>query len=481
MSAFTRITDPTDLDAIRAAIETTPDAADLVPLGIRTLVISPEASLGIVDAVTALIGEAAGSRRARVVVLGDETLIRRNGEDLKRRIGELLARSFEVQTVRLGHDGALHADEDALDSATAAIEGAACVVAIGGGTISDIGKVATDRQGGLPLVIVQTAASVDGFTDNVSVVLRNGVKRTIPSRWPDIVLADTTTIADAPVQMNTAGFGEVLSLYTAPADWELAHRLGLDDSFRLTPRDFLLEFAGDPASWAEGLADGAPGAVLDLTRMLAIRGIGTGIAGTTACLSGVEHVVSHMLDMYAAANGLPTGLHGAQVGVATQVASSAWQLLRERLADGDVAPSFPAAADLEQRVKSAFDICDPTGARGEECWSDYRRKLDAWNADPERARQVVSALAADGVALASAVPSPGSLSAGLEAAGSPSSPSDLIGWVTPELWRWAVANCLFMRDRFTVVDLLFLLGFWTDADIDAVIDRALAAERESAR
>lgn len=118
MSAFTQITDPTDLDAIRAAIETTPDAADLVPLGISTLVISPEASLGIVDAVTALIGEAAGSRRARVVVLGDETLIRRNGEDLKRRIGELLARSFEVQTVRLGHDGALHADEVALDSAT---------------------------------------------------------------------------------------------------------------------------------------------------------------------------------------------------------------------------------------------------------------------------------------------------------------------------------------------------------------------------
>ena len=479
MSAFAKITDPTDLDAIRAAIAETPDAADLVPLGIRTLSISPEASSGLVAAVTNLLGNRSNGR-GRVAVLVDETTIRRNGHDLKRHLCEILAEAFEVKVVVLGHDGRLHADDEALTTATAAVEGYDCVVAIGSGTISDIGKVATDRQRGIPLVIVQTAASVDGFTDNVSVVLRNGVKRTIPSRWPDIVLADTTTIADAPAAMNTAGFGEVLSLYTAPADWELANRFGFDDTFRLTPRDFLLEFAGDPATWAQGLAEGSPGAVLDLTRMLAIRGIGTGIAGTTACLSGVEHVVSHMLDMYASAHDLPTGLHGAQVGVATQVASAAWDLLRRKLGEGEAALHFPAATDLEHQVKEAFQICDPTGGRGEECWSDYGRKLAAWNADPARIRSIFADLVSDGVAIAAAVPSPSSLSAGLRAAGSPSTPGDLLEWVTPEIWRWAVANCHFMRDRFTVVDLLFLLGWWTAADIDSVIAHAITAERESA-
>jgi len=477
MSAFATITDPTDLDAIRGVIASTPDAAQLVPLGIRSLVISPEASFGLVAAVHDLLaGESTGT--PRVAVLVDETMILRDGRDLKQQLGTLLAESFAVEVVVLGHAGQLHADEDALDTATAALEGFDCAVAIGGGTISDIGKVATDRQGGMPLVIVQTAASVDGFTDNVSVVLRNGVKRTIPSRWPDVVLADTTTIADAPAAMNTAGFGEVLSLYTAPADWELANRLGFDDSFRLTPRDFLLEFAGDPATWAEGLATGAPGAVLDLTRMLAIRGMGTGIAGTTACLSGVEHVVSHMLDMYAAAHNLPTGLHGAQVGVATQVASAAWDLLRRKISEGEVALRFPAAEELEQQVKRAFDVCDETGGRGEECWSDYARKIQAWNADPERMKNLVSQVLADNIAIAAAVPAPASLSAGLRAAGSPTTPGDLVGWVTPEIWRWAVANCLFMRDRFTVIDLLFLLGWWTPADVDAVIEQAFLAQSE---
>ena len=62
--------------------------------------------------------------------------------------------------------------------------------------------------------MVQTAASVDGYTDNVSVVLRDGVKRTIPSRWPDVVIADVTTISTAPRELNTAGYGEVLSMLT---------------------------------------------------------------------------------------------------------------------------------------------------------------------------------------------------------------------------------------------------------------------------
>ena len=478
MSAFAKITDPTDLDAIRAAIALTGDAADLVPLGIRRLSIATDASSRLVASVTDLVGGRSDAL-GLVAVLIDETTIWRDGSDLKRQLCEVLAEAFTLKVVVLGHGGQLHADEDALDTATAAIEGCDCVVAIGSGTISDIGKVATDRQGGIPLVIVQTAASVDGFTDNVSVVLRNGVKRTIPSRWPDIVLADTTTIADAPASMNTAGFGEVLSLYTAPADWELANHLGFDDSFRLTPRDFLLEFAGNPASWAQGLAEGAPGAVLDLTRMLAIRGIGTGIAGTTACLSGVEHLISHMLDMYASAHNLPTGLHGAQVGVATQVASAAWDLLRRRVAEGEIVLNFPAATELEHQVKDAFTICDTTGGRGEECWSDYARKIAVWNADPERMKTFVAGLASDGVAIAASVPSPASLLAGLRAAGSASAPGDLVAWVTPEIWRWAVANCHFMRDRFTVVDLLFLLGWWTTADVDAVIGQAFPTENEA--
>ena len=77
-----------------------------------------------------------------------------------------------------------------------------------------------------------------------------------------------------------------------------------------------------------------------LIRVLAARGLAGGIVGTTACLSGVEHVISHMLDMFHDAHDQPVGLHGAQVGVASVVSAAAWEHL---LAGFDPAAVDPAA------------------------------------------------------------------------------------------------------------------------------------------
>jgi len=74
-----------------------------------------------------------------------------------------------------------------------------------------------------------------------------------------------------------------------------------------------------------------------------------------------------------------------------------------------------------------------------------------------------------------------SLAAGLVAAGAAARFADLDPTVDPATARWAVANCHLMRNRFTVVDLLDLLGRWTPADQDAVTAAATAAiDRASA-
>lgn len=476
MTSFLDISDPTDLDSLRLVIAAAPGADELVPLGLRLLDISPLAT----DRISEVVGEElrlAGrvSAGAKVIILVDSTTILRDGEDLKAKIADLLVENFSVETYVLGDDAHLLANEASLDLATEAVRSAECVVTIGGGTITDIGKVATNRNGDIPLVVVQTAASVDGFTDNVSVILKNGVKRTVPSRWPNAVLADTVTIAGAPRAMNTAGFGEVLSLYTAPADWYLASLLGLDSTFHETPRDLLLAFAGDVSEWGNGLSDGDSASVEQLTRVLAIRGIGTGVAGTTACLSGVEHVISHMLDMYSGSHHLPIGLHGAQVGVASLIGAAAWQLLFERLGEGAPALDFPTDDELELRVRSAFDWCDPTGEKGAECWAGYSAKLADWRENKPRALAVLQDWKDYEPVFSGSLPTPDTLSSGLRIAGAPSQPAQLGEWVTADVWKWAVLNCLFMRDRFTVVDLLFFYGWWTAEDVDLVIARAASA------
>ena len=476
MSSFLNVTNPTDLDSLRSAIASAPRADELVPLGLRLLGISSHATDRISEVVEEELSLAGrGSADAKVIILVDSTMILRSGEDLKTKIESLLSRDFNVEKFVLGNDAHLLANEQALDIATEAIRSADCVVTIGGGTITDIGKVATHRNGDIPLVVVQTAASVDGFTDNVSVILKNGVKRTVPSRWPNAVLADTSTIAGAPMAMNTAGFGEVLSLYTAPADWRLASLFGLDSTFHETPRDLLLAFAGDVSEWANGLADGAPASIEQLTRVLAIRGIGTGVAGTTACLSGVEHVISHMLDMYSGSHGLPIVLHGAQVGVASLIGAAAWELLIERLRGGAPELKFPSDEHLETRVRSAFDWFDPTGEKGTECWAGYSAKLANWRENKPRAVTVMQDWQDYESEFSESLPAPDTLASGLRIAGAPARPEQLGGWVTADVWKWAVLNCLFMRDRFTVVDLLFFCGWWTAEDVDVVIDRAASA------
>ena len=42
-------------------------------------------------------------------------------------------------------------------------------------------------------------------------------------------------------EMNLAGFGDLLAMWTAPADWYLARAVGMDDSFHYAPIGLLRE------------------------------------------------------------------------------------------------------------------------------------------------------------------------------------------------------------------------------------------------
>jgi glycerol-1-phosphate dehydrogenase [NAD(P)+] len=475
MSMQAAIRDPSQLEEVHRFLADNDPDSRLVPLEIHRLSIEFDAVGEVTDAVNAAMARASVQSDPRqVVMLVDTTLITRSGEDLKRMVEQELARGFEIARVVLD-DGSetLHVDEAILDQATAASEQADCIVTVGSGTITDIGKVAADRVGGTPLVVVQTAASVDGFTDNVSVVLRSGVKRTIPSAWPDAVLADIETISQAPPSMNTSGFGEALSMFLAPGDWYLASLVGLDSSFHEAPRSLLSFSADELAGWSRGVSRGDPDSMQQLVRMLAIRGIATGVAGTTACLSGVEHLISHMFDLHHAQHGLPTGLHGAQVGVGSIVAAAAWELLFEAGPRSFGQLRFPSDAEMEARVREAFDGLDPSGGVGDECWSDYREKLQRARTNRDRFESLFEHWEHHRSDLGALVSACAPLREALNRSGAPAHVDELEPAVSPALARWAIANCHLMRSRLTVVDLLEFLGLWTKEAVDRVLEPVL--------
>ncbi|MEH3077710.1 MAG: iron-containing alcohol dehydrogenase [Quadrisphaera sp.] len=486
-SSLLDLADPTDVDALREALASQDPQHLLTPLGLRRLVVAADASQRVVPELTDLLAaRGAQLAGARLVLLVDDVPIARAGRDLKDDVEAALraavsagggAGSVTRYVVRDEHGehavGPLHADETALSAAARAVTGADAVVSVGGGTITDIGKVATSRTGNPPLVVVQTAASVDGFTDDVSVVLASGVKKTIPSRWPDVVLADLEAIAGAPRQMAAAGYGELLSMFTAPADWYLAALTGLDETFHRAPVDLLAVVGRGLADWSPGVVRGEPEAFEALTRALDVRGIATGVSGGTAVLSGVEHLVSHVLDMHHGAEGEPIGLHGAQVGVASVVAAAAWELLFERLAGGGAAQAaqrIASGAGIDpdgalQRCRDAFGHLDADGALAAECGRRYELKLAELAVRRQRLAAVLERWDEHAAVLRSLVRPSAELRDGLRAAGVTATFSDLVPSVDADLARWAVASCHLMRERLVVVDLLDALGWWTPAEV----------------
>src|SRR5919112_2214374 len=143
--------DPTNLEALRKALASSDPDGKLAPVAISRIEIGPEALYSLTEVVTGL------TEGRHVVLVADATPIFRNGEDLKEWVARTLSESFELERAVIGTDrNELHADEEAVAEVEEAIDGAACVVSVGSGTITDLCKKATDRRGSLPLVAVQS-------------------------------------------------------------------------------------------------------------------------------------------------------------------------------------------------------------------------------------------------------------------------------------------------------------------------------------
>jgi len=363
----------------------------------------------------------------------------------------------------------VHADERTLAQCTNDVARLApdALLSVGSGTVVDIAKFVGGELD-LAHVVIQTAASVNGFSDDQSVLLIDGVKRTTPSAWPRALLIDPYVVAEAPLAMTRAGLGDQLSMFSAAADWYLAAAVGIDVSYSSTPLSMMRREAGAMWQYADDLGRGDHQAVDLLASSLAVGGIAMGVAGRTAPSSGTEHVISHLLEMQAGASGTPVASHGATVGVASIAAVMLWQRIRERLHDGDWRADASNIATRE-RVLAAFARLDDSGAAANECWNAYEKKATWIHRNLEQVSGVIAHWADHDFEVDELLMTPSFVAGTLLRAGAPWTFDELEPAPEPEVVTWALANCHLMRDRFTVVDLADLIGAWRDEDVASLL------------
>jgi glycerol-1-phosphate dehydrogenase [NAD(P)+] len=461
--------DPGEGAAFWAAIRQIPGypANEGVPL--RHMLFESDALLRL----PALIQEFDGAAPRPVVMIMDSTWMQRGADDLKPLVVRVLkSDGREVAPLVLAPDatGQAHTTMPQIESVMARLNSDVTVVAVGSGAVADIAKHAcylleqrTGRH--IPLLLYQTANSVSAFTSNMAPIFIDGVKRTLPSRYPDALVCDLETLRDAPYAMTVAGVGDLLAAYVSFPDWYLAYRLGMDPSYAEFPQTLIGPLDELFLAVATAIRTRSLEGMAVLAKLIALAGLAMSLAHATTPLSGFEHVMSHILDLLAEQAQRPLAQHGTQVALATLIGAATYRRFLEEFdpASVAIADCYPSAAVMREQVEQTFLSIDPSGRAGAECWADYRIKLDAWHAQRDAFTRFLNDWPAIQAELRGLTRSPERLAAILRAVDAPLSFAELEPPIIERDVRFAFLNAPLMRRRFTIGDLLLFLGWDREA------------------
>ena len=219
------------------------------------------------------------------------------------------------------------------------------IIGVGSGVINDIGKIVS-AVSGKPYIIVGTAPSMDGYASASSSMTRDGLKISLPSRCADVIIGDTDILCQAPLKLMKSGLGDMLAKYVSICEWRISHLI-TGEYYCGQIAELIRQAVDSCVSNAGGLLRREPAAVQAVFEGLVIGGVAMNCAGLSRPASGVEHYISHVLDMRGAEFGTAVEPHGLQCAVGTRIAVSAYEKLRTVTPDREKALSHAAAFDRE--------------------------------------------------------------------------------------------------------------------------------------
>ncbi len=223
------------------------------------------------------------------------------------------------------------------------------IIAVGSGVINDIGKILstiTNKK----YVIIATAPSMDGYASLGSSMEMDGVKTSLNSRCPDVIIGDTDILKNAPLKMLKSGLGDMLAKLISIGEWRISSLISGEyycEKVAALMRNAVKRCTDN----AEGLLKRDENAVEAVFEGLIIAGAAMAYAGISRPASGVEHYFSHIWDMRGLEFGTNIDFHGIQCAIGTLYTSKLYDELRAFKPNKEAALSFMENFSLENYHK----------------------------------------------------------------------------------------------------------------------------------
>lgn len=260
---------------------------------------------------------------SKAAMLVDQRTYEAAGSALK---DYLAAEKVRIHVVELkpNENGDVLADEITIVQALLEIpQDCEMVIAVGAGTIHDIARFVSFKMK-LPFLSVPTAPSVDGFNSMGAPLIVRGEKRTFQLHAPVALFADLNVLTQAPRVMRAAGFGDMIGKFTSLTDWTFSHLIGGEPFcpavYRLTEQ--ALKHC---LHHMDEIAAGSEEGVRALMEGLILSGVAMLVFGHSHPASGGEHHLSHYWEMSALKANSKQQLHGAKVGVSSQLVADRYK------------------------------------------------------------------------------------------------------------------------------------------------------------
>lgn len=282
----------------------------------------------------------------KIFVLSDVNTHKAAGE----KVIEILKNENKAYCGYIYQNKHLEPDESAVGSAFMHCpDDCDLLIGAGSGVINDVSKILSNTKK-ITYIIVATAPSMDGYASNSSSMIMDNFKISLSSKCPDIIIADTDILKNAPEKMLKSGLGDMLAKYVSICEWKISHLINgeyyCDEVAQLVKN--ALKKCVDNAPLLLKRDEKAIEAVFE---GLALSGTAMEYAGISRPASGTEHYISHIWDMRALSFGTNADLHGIQCAIGTFTAAKIYDQIRTYTPDREKALRYAESFDFPDWCK----------------------------------------------------------------------------------------------------------------------------------